>query len=131
LAVTGKQYYAPGLFEYQQSMLNAGALFALPALISQGLDRFFKVFNPLPIGFCGLHHVIFIFCLMALCQMKNPEQLKNHLPGELGKLLGLDRIPVAEYFREKIKQITDQSKAVELHTELSRSWTEKLPEMFF
>ena len=131
LAVTGTQDYAPSLFEHHESVFNAGALFALPALISQGLERFFKVFNPLPPGFYGLHHVILILCFMALCRIKNPEQLKKHPPGELGKLLGLDRIPEVGYFRAKIKQITDQSKADELHTELFRSWAGEMPEMFF
>ena len=68
---------------------------------------------------------------MALCRIKNPEQLKKHPPGELGKLLGLDRIPEVGYFRKKLKQIIDQSKADELHTELFRSWVEEMPEMFF
>jgi hypothetical protein len=131
LAVTGTQDYAPSLFEHQESVLNAGVLFALPALISQGLDRFFKVFKPLPPGFYGLHHVILILCFMALCRIKNPEQLKKHPPGELGKLLGLDRIPEVGYFRTKIKQITDQSKADELHTDLFRSWAGEMPEMYF
>ena len=131
MAVTGQQDYAPSLFEHHQSVLNAGALFAMPALISQGLERFFKVLNPLPSGFYGLHHVILILCLMALCRIKNPEQLKKHPPGELGKLLGLDRIPEVGYFRKKIKQITNQSKADELHSELFHSWTGEMPEMFF
>lgn len=68
---------------------------------------------------------------MALCRIKNPEQLKEHSPGELGKLLGLDRIPEVGYFRTKIKQITDQSRADELHSVLFRSRVEELPEMFF
>ncbi|MDP3912964.1 MAG: hypothetical protein Q8R96_04405, partial [Bacteroidota bacterium] len=131
LAVTGQQDYAPSLFEHQESVLNAGVLFALPALISQGLERFFKVFNPLPPGFYGLHHVILILCFMALCRIKNPEQLKKHPPGELGKLLGLDRIPEVGYFRTKIKQITDQSKSDELHVELFRWYAGEMPELFF
>jgi len=131
LAVTGQQDYAPSLFEHQESVLNAGVLFALPALISQGLERFFKVFNPLPPGFYGLHHVILIMCFMALCRIKNPEQLKKHPPGELGKLLGLDRIPEVGYFRTKIKQITDQSKSDELHVELFRWYAGEMPELFF
>ncbi|WP_371135784.1 putative transposase, partial [Reyranella sp.] len=131
MAVTGAQAYAPSLFEHQESVLNAGVLFAIPALISQGLERFFKVFKPLPSGFYGLHHVILILCFMALCRIKNPEQLKKHPPGELGKLLGLDRIPEVGYFRKKIKQITDQSNIDKLHTELFRSWLEQMPEMFF
>ena len=68
---------------------------------------------------------------MALCRIKNPEQLKKHPPGELGKLLGLDRIPEVGYFRKKLKQIIDQSKTDELHTELFHSWVEEMPEMFF
>jgi len=112
-------------------VLNAGSLFAIPALISQGLDLFFKVFKPLPAGFYGLHHMILVLCLMALCRIKNPEQLKKHSPGELGKLLGLDRIPEVGYFREKIQQITDQAKTDELHTVLFHSWVEKMPELFF
>lgn len=131
MAVTGKQDYAPSLFEHQESVLNAGVLFALPALISQGLERFFKVFNALPPGFYGLHHVILILCFMALCRIKNPEQLKKHPPGELGKLLGLDRIPEVGYFRTKIKQITDQSKSDELHAELFRWYAAEMPELFF
>ena len=131
MAVTGKQDYAHSLFEHQESVLNAGVLFAVPALIAQGLKLFFKVFRPLPAGFYGLHHVILILCFMALCRIKNPEQLKKSPPGELGKLLGLDRIPEVGYFRKKLKQITDQSKADELHTALFRSWVEEMPEMFF
>jgi len=45
---------------------------------------------------------------MALCRIKNIEQLKKTSVGEFGKLLGLDRIPQVEYLREKIRQITDQ-----------------------
>ena len=131
MAVRGKQDYAPSLFEHQESVLNAGVLFAIPALISQGLERFFKVFNSLPSGYYGLHHVVLILCFMALCRIKNPEQLKKHPPGELGKLLGLDRIPELGYFRTKIKQITDQSKSDELHAELFRAYAEQMPGMFF
>ncbi len=131
MAVTGLQDYAPSLFENQESVLNAGVLFSIPALISQGLGKTFKIFKPLPAGFYGLHHIILILCFMALCRIKNPEQLKKYPPGELGKLLGLDRIPEVGYFRVKLKQIIDQSRADELHTELFRSWMEEMPEMFF
>lgn len=68
---------------------------------------------------------------MTLCRIKNPEQLKKHPPGELGKLLGLDRIPEVGYFRKKLKQITDQSKTDQVHTELFHWWIEEMPEMYF
>jgi hypothetical protein len=95
------------------------------------MQQIFKVFKPLPAGFYGLHHIILILCFMALCRIKNPEQLKKHPPGELGKLLGLDRVPEVGYFRKKLKQIIDQSKTDELHTALFHSWVEEMPEMFF
>jgi hypothetical protein len=131
LAVTGLQEYAPDLFEHQESVLNAGVLLSIPALISQGLDKSFEVFKPLPPGFYGLHHIIIILCFMALCRIKNPEQLKKHSPGEFGKLLGLDRIPEVNYFRTKLAQIIDQAKTDEFHIKLFQSWTEELPEMVF
>lgn len=68
---------------------------------------------------------------MALCRIKNPEQLKEYPPGELGKLLGLDRIPEVGYFRKKIKQITSQAKTDELHKQLFQEWSAKLPDLFF
>jgi hypothetical protein len=131
LAVTGAQAYAQSQFMPNESVLNAGALIAIPSLVSQGPNRFFKVLDPLPSGFYGLHHIVLILCFMALCRIKNPEQLKKHSPGEFGKLLGLDRIPEVGYFREKMRQITDQSKADELHKELFHFWAGGMPGMFF
>lgn len=68
---------------------------------------------------------------MALCRIKNIEQLKKNSPGEFGKLLGLDRIPEVKYFRKKIKQITDQSRVDYLHSELFQGWVDSMPELFF
>ena len=50
LAVTGKQEYAQSYFEHQESVLNAGVLFAIPSLIAQGLKKAFNVYSPLPQG---------------------------------------------------------------------------------
>jgi len=131
LAVTGQQEYAPSYFEHRESVLNAGVLFAIPSLISQGLGHAFKVYSSLSAGFYGLHHIILILCFMALCRIKNPEQLKKYPPGELGKLLGLDRIPEVGYFRRKLKQIIDQSRTDDFHKELFRTWIADMPELFF
>ena len=38
-------------------------------------------------------HVIVLLAHMALCRIKAVEQLQYQPPGELGKLLGLDRVP--------------------------------------
>jgi len=68
---------------------------------------------------------------MALCRIKNPEQLKKHPPGELGKLLGLDRIPEVGYLRKKLKQLIGQNKSDELHNSLLKKWIRQMPEIFY
>ena len=131
LAVTGLQAYASNQFEHHESVLNAGVLLSIPALISQGLEKIFEVLKPLPSGFYGLHHMILLLCYMALCRIKNPEQLKQYPPGELGKLLGLDRIPEHGYFRTKLQQIIKQGKGDELHKEFFKTWSKEMSEAFF
>lgn len=119
------------MFSPQESVFNAGVLVSLPALISQGLFTFFSSFKPLPGGFYGLHHILLLLCFMALCRIKNPEQLKKIPVGEMGRLLGLDRIPQVEYLRVKIKQITDQCRCDQLHEALFHAWTSQMTDSFF
>ena len=131
MAMTGKQDYAPSYFEHNESVLNAGVLLSIPALISQGLSKAFNVYSPLPSGFYGLQHMLQLLCFMALCRIKNPEQLKKYPPGEWGKLLGLDRIPEVGYFRKKINQIVEQSKTDMLQNTLFLEWTSNQSEFYF
>ena len=131
LAITGKQLYAKTLFESNESVDNAGVLFCIPALISQGLGKVFNTFRDLPNGFYGLHHILLILCFMAMCRIKNVEQLKKTSVGEFGKLLGLDRIPQVEYLRTKIKQITDQNNCDLVQQSLFSLWNEETSDSFF
>jgi len=129
--VTGKQEYAQSSFDPHRGILNAGALFALPSLISQGLHKILETLRAIPNGFYGVHHIVMLSCFMALCRIKNPEQLKERPPGELGKLLGLDRTPGVGHFRKKLKQVIDQGNNDKVQTRLFQHWTSKMPEMFF
>jgi len=131
LAVTGAQVYAQTLFDSNESVENGGVLFSLPALISQGLDKLFSSFSKLPNGFYGLHHILILLCFMALCRIKNIEQLKKTSVGEFGKLLGLDRIPQVEYLRKKIRQITDQQHCDSAGDCLFTLWRDKMSDLFF
>ena len=131
LAVTGAQVYASSLFDANESVENGGVLFALPSLLSQGLDKLFTSFRNLRNGFYGLHHILLLLCFMALCRIKNIEQLKKTSVGEFGKILGLDRIPQVEYLRKKIKQITDQRQCDFAQESLFRLWSEKMSDLFF
>ena len=65
---------------------------------------------------------------MALARVKNPEQLKQCKPGELGRIIGLDRIPEVRCLRDKIKQLSDQKKAEKLNHLLINHWYSELEE---
>lgn len=71
----------------------------MPALISQGLLKAREIYQPLPNGYYGLEHILLLLANMALLRIYNPEQLKTCKPGELGKLMGLDRVPEVKCLR--------------------------------
>lgn len=114
---------APIKFETNNNVCKAGVLFMLPALISQGLlTSGERIYNPLKKGYYGLQHILLLLSFMALCRIKTPEQLKQCKPGELGKLLGLDRVPEAKCLRMKIEEIVKQVKAKEYNLDLAKVW---------
>jgi len=109
-AATGQLQEALPVFEPQVELCQAGVLFALPALISQGLLEFQNVYAPLKKGYSGFTSIVLTLAIMALCRIKNPEQLKQCKVGELGRLIGLDRLPETKNLRSKLHQIVGQKK---------------------
>jgi prepilin-type processing-associated H-X9-DG protein len=65
---------------------------------------------------------------MALCRIKTVEQLQYQPPGELGKLLGLDRIPEVRCLRKKLASLSEDDAPLKWSHLLSRDWMEKDPE---
>ena len=119
------------MFTHANSVCNAGVLFLIPALISQGLLKATNVYGQLRIGYYGLVSVLLVLTFMFLSRIKCPEQLKTCKVGELGKLLGLDRVPEAKCLRSKIEQIVNQKKATEFNQALSQDWIDKEEPLFF
>jgi hypothetical protein len=122
LAATGVIEQASTVFGPHNNVMNAGVLFSLPALISQGLLKATQVYAPLPKGFYGFIHILLLLAYMALSRIKNPEQLKRCPPGELGKVLGIDRVPEVKCLREKLSKIISQHKAESFERVLSKDW---------
>ena len=131
MAAVGMLQEALPVFGHQQSVDNAGVLFALPALISQGLLKYQQVYQALSNCYYGLQSTILTLAFMALCRIKNPEQLKQQKVGELGALIGLDRMPETRCLREKIRQIVAQHKARDFNTLLFNYWMRDENEFFF
>jgi len=125
LACTGKLPEAMPEFHAAEAVTGAGVLLALPALLDQGLVEVTEgVFGALRNGFFGLRSVLLTFAFMALLRIKTPEQLTGHAPGELGLLLGLDRVPEVRTLRRKLDEMGGRGLARRLHQCLAERWAE-------
>ena len=123
-ATTGAGH-APVIFESHQAVCGAGVLFLLPALLSQGLLKTKEVYEVPNSHYYGLEAVVLTLAFMALARIKNPEQLKQCKPGEIGKIIGLDRIPEVRCLRDKIKLLVAQKQAQQLNRILIDHWYEQ------
>ncbi len=93
LASVGMLSGAPTRFEDCRDVSFGGVLCALPALAANGLFEHLKKSFPQLQGYYTTLQVVTLLAYMALCRIKTVEQLQYEAPGELGKLMGLDRVP--------------------------------------
>jgi len=128
-AATGEFDNAPSLFEPAMDVSNAGVLFTLPALLSNGLLQRSRELFSIPKGFYSLAQIFVLLGFMALNRIKSIERLRYTPPGEYGKLLGLDRIPEAKTLRAKLKILATPEAVKEWGAHLSRQWMEGDPEV--
>lgn len=118
----GQGGHAPVKFESHQSVIQGGILFLLPALLSQGLLKTKDVYSLPSNHYYGLESVVLTLAFMGLARVKNPEQLKQCKPGEIGRIIGLDRTPEVKCLRGKIKLLAAQKQAQELNRLLIDEW---------
>jgi hypothetical protein len=121
-AMLGLLNEAPVRFEPNEAVDNAGVLFLLPALLAQGLLQTKEIYQYPQASYYSHESIILTLALMALMRIKNPEQLKNCKPGEIGRIIGLDRIPETKCLRGKIDVFSQQEKSWELNKQLIDQW---------
>ena len=80
-------------------------------------------------GYYSTLHVIVLLAHMALCRIKTVEQLQYQPPGELGKLLGLDRVPEVRCLRHKLAALSIDDGPKKWAGLLSRDWLKAEPEL--
>lgn len=127
----GKMDKTPIHFAPCQSLDNAGVLLMIPFLLQNGLLSYQQFYQPFHKVYYDLDFIILLLSFMYLCRIKNVSQLKGINSGEFGKLLGVDRIPEAKCFYQKISDITDQEKAMEWNKDLAKTWIEKDETMIY
>ena len=109
-------------FEDSQAIAGAGVLFLLPALLAQGLLKTKDVYTWEKRFYYSLESIVLTLAFMALLRVKNPEQLKQCKPGEIGRIIGLDRIPEVKCLRSKLAILTAQHQATHLNNILVDYW---------
>lgn len=118
-------------FQPAESVPHGGVLFLLPFLLSNGLMGYREHYGERQGGYYDYSSTVLTLAFMFLCRIKNPEQTKHHAPGELGKLLGLDRIPEVKCLRGIISELTALGKAGQWNAHLARQWIESSEESVY
>ena len=121
LAAMGKLEDAAPLFARTENLPGAGVLLAIPALVQSGLLTVArKIYGSLGPAFYGLRTTIVALVLLALLRIPRPEALKEHSPGDLGRIVGLDRMLEVKTLRRKFSRLASMKRSREFGLELAR-----------
>jgi hypothetical protein len=121
LAAMGKLEDAAPLFAQTENLPGAGVLLAIPALVGSGLlSVAHKIYGSLGPAFYGLRTTLVTSVMLALLRIPRPETLKEYSPGDLGRILGLDRVPEVKTLRRKLAQLAAMKKSRDLGLEMAR-----------
>ena len=109
------------LFADAEMLPRAGVLLAIPLLVQHGLvDAFQCVFGSLAPAFYGLRTTVVALFLCALLRIKRPEHLKEYRPQDLGRIVGLDRMPEVKTLRGKLSRLACYKRGKRLMEELAQ-----------
>jgi transposase len=105
---------AAPLFRPGTRVPRAGVLLAIPALIASGILSCARdVYGSIGPAFYGLRTSIVALLFMALWRIKRPENIKEHSPDDLGRVLGLDRAPEVKTLRRKLSRLAALGRAAQ------------------
>jgi transposase len=130
LARQGLLNDAVPFFADAERLPKAGVLLAVPLLVTSGaLGVFERLFGSLGPAFYGLRTTVVCLFLAALLRIKRPENLKEYDPAELGRIVGLDRMPEVKTLRRKLAALARAKKGEELMRALAKLRVEGDPEL--
>jgi transposase len=114
LAAMGLLEDAVPLFASGTSVPKAGVLLAIPAVVASGVYEAAKCsYKSLGSAFYGLRTMLSVLVMLALLRVKRAENLKEYAPAELGRVLGLDRVPEVKTLRRKLGDLTERPEALD------------------
>ncbi len=103
-------------------------MLSLPALIECGLLSFLSNFK-FNEGYYSLSSILLTLSFCFLLRVKSIEKISREAPGELGKSIGLDRIPEVKTLRQKIECLSAGEQSKRWLGDLSKSWMASFPEL--
>jgi hypothetical protein len=111
----------PHRFAPAESLPRAGVLLAIPALVaSHALPVARQIYGSIGPAFYGLRTTLVAYILLALLRIPRPETLKEYAPADLGRIVGLDRLPEVKTLRRKLARPASRKASQEFGRELAR-----------
>jgi hypothetical protein len=108
------------------SLPLAGALLVLPALAATGLlDAAASVYGASRAAYYGLRSLVLCVCFAALLGEPRSEGLTRLDPVDVGRLLGLDRVPEVKTLRRRMEELAGRGRADQLIETLARHHIER------
>ena len=121
LAALGLLEDAAPLFAPAENLPMAGVLLAIPSLDASGvLSIARKLYWSIAPAFYGLRTTLVAYILLALLRIPRPENLKEHVPGELGRIIGLDRMLEVKTLRRKLTRLASRKMGQHFGRELAQ-----------
>ena len=121
----------PVRFEPCHSIPNGGVMLLLPFLIECGLLSYRTYYDERH-GYYTFDSLLITLSFFSLLRIKSVEQSKQCNPGELGKLIGYDRIPEVNKLRSMIQELTAAGQCEDWGKSLSMKWiNEEEPELYY
>ena len=110
-------------------MASAGVLLALPGLLAGGLLKYCDENFRLPKGYYALESLMMVLAFVALLRIKSLEKVRYCDTGELGRMVGLDRIPEVKTLRRKIECLSANGDPERWEKQLATYWMEQHPDL--
>lgn len=121
---------AEPIFADAQRLAGAGIFLVIPLLVESGvLEIFARLYRSIGPAFYGLRTTVVCLVMLALLRIKRPENLKEHDPQDLGRLLGLDRAPEVKTLRRKLDALAGRGRGLELMRALAERRVKDRDEM--
>ena len=126
LAALGLIEDAAPVFAHADSLPRAGVLLAVPPLVASGvLSVAHKIYRTIGPAFYGLRTTVVTYILLALLRIPRPETLKEYAPNDLGRIIGLDRLPEVKTLRRKLTRLASRKAGHQFGRDLARRRVEE------